>query len=32
MIAALAIVEQLPRTPVGKIDKRPLYAAETASN
>jgi long-chain acyl-CoA synthetase len=32
MIAALAIVDQLPRTPVGKIDKKPLYAAEMASN
>jgi long-chain acyl-CoA synthetase len=30
MIAALAIVAQLPRTPVGKIDKKPLYAAEAA--
>jgi long-chain acyl-CoA synthetase len=28
MISALAIVDQLPRTPVGKIDKKPLYAAE----
>jgi len=28
MIAALSIVDQLPRTPVGKIDKKPLYAAE----
>jgi long-chain acyl-CoA synthetase len=31
MIAALSIVEQLPRTPVGKIDKKPLYAAEARS-
>jgi long-chain acyl-CoA synthetase len=30
MIAALAIVPQLPRTPVGKIDKKPLYAAEAS--
>jgi long-chain acyl-CoA synthetase len=30
MIAALALVDQLPRTPVGKIDKKPLYAAEAA--
>jgi long-chain acyl-CoA synthetase len=28
MISAVAIVEALPRTPVGKIDKKPLYAAE----
>ena len=28
MIAALAVVEALPRTPVGKIDKKPLYAGE----
>ncbi len=28
MISALALVDQLPRTPVGKIDKKPLYAAE----
>ena len=28
MIAAMAIVDALPRTPVGKIDKKPLYAAE----
>jgi long-chain acyl-CoA synthetase len=28
MISALELVEQLPRTPVGKIDKKPLYAAE----
>jgi long-chain acyl-CoA synthetase len=26
MIAALQIVDALPRTPVGKIDKKPLYA------
>jgi hypothetical protein len=24
------LVDQLPRTPVGKIDKKPLYAAEAA--
>ena len=30
MISALALVDALPRTPVGKIDKKPLYAAETA--
>jgi long-chain acyl-CoA synthetase len=30
MISALELVEALPRTPVGKIDKKPLYAAETA--
>jgi long-chain acyl-CoA synthetase len=30
MISAIAIVEALPRTPVGKIDKKPLYAAEAA--
>jgi long-chain acyl-CoA synthetase len=30
MIAAIALVDQLPRTPVGKIDKKPLYAAEAA--
>jgi long-chain acyl-CoA synthetase len=30
MISALALVEALPRTPVGKIDKKPLYAAEAA--
>jgi len=28
MISALALVEALPRTPVGKIDKKPLYAVE----
>jgi long-chain acyl-CoA synthetase len=31
MIAALSIVPQLPRTPVGKIDKKPLYAAEASA-
>jgi long-chain acyl-CoA synthetase len=31
MIAALQLVDQLPRTPVGKIDKKPLYAAEAAN-
>jgi long-chain acyl-CoA synthetase len=30
MISAIALVDQLPRTPVGKIDKKPLYAAEAA--
>jgi long-chain acyl-CoA synthetase len=30
MIAALEIVPALPRTPVGKIDKKPLYAAVAA--
>jgi long-chain acyl-CoA synthetase len=30
MISALELVDQLPRTPVGKIDKKPLYAAEAA--
>jgi len=30
MISAMALVEALPRTPVGKIDKKPLYAAEAA--
>jgi len=24
------VVDALPRTPVGKIDKKPLYAAEAA--
>jgi len=32
MIAALQLVDQLPRTPVGKIDKKPLYAAEAAAD
>jgi long-chain acyl-CoA synthetase len=30
MISAIELVQQLPRTPVGKIDKKPLYAAEAA--
>jgi len=30
MISAIALVDQLPRTPVGKIDKKPLYSAEAA--
>jgi long-chain acyl-CoA synthetase len=30
MISSIAIVDALPRTPVGKIDKKPLYAAEAA--
>jgi long-chain acyl-CoA synthetase len=31
MIAALELVDALPRTPVGKIDKKPLYAREQAA-
>ena len=31
MISEMALVAQLPRTPVGKIDKKPLYQAEARS-